>query len=107
MENKDPIDNDHQTVLIVANWLDENPEFAEKFDYLVEWEYTDDESNNNFVAKFRLKPQFRAGQNLVETAPIEFKVEAPPRGSSLRTSSGQWRSQHAQQRERDISGNTR
>lgn len=37
MENKDPIQNDHQTVLIVANYLDANPEFARKYDYLVEW----------------------------------------------------------------------
>jgi len=37
MENKDPIQNDHQTVLIVANYLDANPEFAQKYDYLVEW----------------------------------------------------------------------
>ena len=59
MENKDPIENDHQTVLIVTNYLEENKEFAQKYDYLVEWQNTDDESNNNFVAKFRLKPQFR------------------------------------------------
>jgi hypothetical protein len=28
MENSEPIENDHQTVLIVANYLDANPEFA-------------------------------------------------------------------------------
>ena len=61
MENHEPIENDHQTVLIVSNFLDANPEFAEKYDYLVEWQATEDSSNHNFMAKFRLKPNYRQG----------------------------------------------
>lgn len=94
MENKDPIDSDHQTVLIVANYLDANPEFAQKYDYLVEWQKTDDESNNNFIAKFRLKPHFRpCGPSETQEQKEEQAPDAPPsRGSALRASSGQWRS---------------
>jgi len=91
-------------VEIVADYLDANPEFAKKYDYLVEWQMTEDESNSNFMAKFRLKPNGRQGQQVKDGG----APEAPPaRGSALRSSSGQWRSQHAQQRERDISGNSR
>ena len=57
--NDKKIDNDHQTVLVVANYLDKNPDIAQHYDYLVDWRSTSDESNQNFMAKFRLKPQFR------------------------------------------------
>ena len=112
MQNENPIENDHQTVLVVANYLDQNQEFAAKYDYLVDWQNTDNESNNNFIAKFRLKPQFREGysQSKEKYNQNPQKANGPPpggRGAALRSTSGQWRSQHAQQRERDISGNNR
>ena len=96
--------------MIVANFLDANPEFASKYEYTVEWQNTDDESNNNFMAKFRLKPNAKKDgqQSKDKVGEQQAAPEAPPsRGSALRSSSGQWRSQHAQQREREISGNSR
>jgi len=57
-----------------------------------------------------LKPNFRqgAGQQPADVEEEQAAPEVPPsRGSALRSSSGQWRSQHAQQREREVSGNSR
>ena len=53
----------------MSNYLDVNPEFAEKYDYLVDWQATEDDSNNNFVAKFRLKPNMRKGPKEEVQAP--------------------------------------
>jgi hypothetical protein len=52
--NDNIIENDHQTVLVVANYLDKNPELAHHYEYLVDWRNSSDE-NENFHAKFRLK----------------------------------------------------
>jgi hypothetical protein len=57
--NDKKIENDHQTVLVVANYMDKNPQLAKYYDYLVDWRSTSDASNENFHAKFRLKPNFR------------------------------------------------
>lgn len=58
--NDQKIENDHQTVLVVANYLDKNPEIAQYYEYLVDWRPTSDESSHNFHAKFRLKAQYRS-----------------------------------------------
>lgn len=57
--NDKQIENDHQTVLVVANYLDKNPDVAQYYDYLVDWRHSPNEKSNNFFAKFRLKPQLR------------------------------------------------
>jgi hypothetical protein len=103
MKSKSPIENDHQTVQIVQKYMEANPEFAKMYDYTVEWENTQDESNHNFIAKFKLKQ----GQNEEKEPSAPAEASAPRGSSALRSTSGQWRSQHAQQREREISGNHR
>jgi hypothetical protein len=67
--NDKKIENDHQTVLVVANYLDKNPDIAKYYDYLVDWRMTNDEQSHNFHAKFRLKPQFRRDVSKYTVAP--------------------------------------
>lgn len=72
------IENDHQTVLVVANYLDKNPEIAQSYDYLVDWRNTSDESNENFLAKFRLKEQFRKDVSPVRYASTSYTSGVQP-----------------------------
>jgi hypothetical protein len=72
------IENDHQTVLVVANYLDKNPEIAQSYDYLVDWRNTSDESNENFLAKFRLKEQFRKDVSPVRYASTAYTSGVQP-----------------------------
>ena len=76
--NDKKIENDHQTVLVVANYLDKNPETAQYYDYLVDWRSTNDGSSHNFHAKFRLKQQYRrevSQQQYRDVSPARYVVE--------------------------------
>jgi hypothetical protein len=78
ISNDKKIENDHQTVLVVANYLDKNPETAQYYDYLVDWRSTNDGSSENFHAKFRLKQQYRrevSQQQYRDVSPARYVVE--------------------------------
>ena len=70
ISNDKKIENDHQTVLVVANYLDKNPDIAQYYDYLVDWRSTTDGNSQNFHAKFRLKQQYRR-----DVSPARYVVE--------------------------------
>jgi hypothetical protein len=53
--NDKKIENDQQTALVVANYLDKNPDIAKYYEYLMDWRKHSDASKLSFHAKFRLK----------------------------------------------------
>jgi hypothetical protein len=83
ISNDKKIENDHQTVLVVANYLDKNPDIAQYYEYLVDWRNVNDENSHNFHAKFRLKAQYR---QQIEASPARYATTAHTSGAVYRNS---------------------